>query len=73
MGGNVLKGKMVLDKIVKIMRREFEIGRGRIVNLEKGKIKVREVKEGSEFGMMIESKIEIVEGDIIESFNITQK
>ena len=72
-GGNVLKGKMVLDKIVKIMRREFEIGRGRIVNLEKGKIKVREVKEGSEFGMMIESKIEIVEGDIIESFNITQK
>ncbi|MEK7088794.1 MAG: translation initiation factor IF-2 [Patescibacteria group bacterium] len=72
-GGKVLKGRMVLDKIVKIMRREFEIGRGRIVNLEKGKIKVREVEEGVEFGTMIESKTEIVEGDIIESFNITQK
>jgi len=72
-GGKVLEGRMVLDKIVKIMRREFEIGRGRIVNLEKGKIKVKEVEEGSEFGMMIESKTEIVERDIIESFNITQK
>jgi translation initiation factor IF-2 len=72
-GGRVLKGCMVLDKIVKIMRREFEIGRGRIVNLEKAKTKVKEVEEGVEFGMMVESKIEIVEGDIVESFNITQK
>ena len=73
LGGRVLKGRMILDKIVKIMRREFEIGRGRIVNLEKSKIKVKEVEEGAEFGMMVESKTEIVEGDIIESFNITQK
>ncbi|MEK7060343.1 MAG: translation initiation factor IF-2 [Patescibacteria group bacterium] len=72
-GGRVLKGRMILDKIVKIMRREFEIGRGKIVNLEKAKAKVKEVEEGAEFGMMIESKIEIAEGDIIESFNIIQK
>ena len=55
------------------MRRDFEIGRGRIVNLEKAKMKVKEVEEGTEFGMMIESKTEIVEGDVIESFNVTQK
>lgn len=72
-GGKTLKGRIILDKVVKIMRREFEIGRGRIVNLEKSKVKVREIEEGVEFGMMIESKIEIVEGDIIESFNVTQK
>jgi len=72
-GGKVLKGRMVLDKIVKIMRREFEIGRGKIVNLEKGKVKTKEIEEGSEFGMMIESKIEIAEGDIVESFNVTQR
>jgi len=72
-GGKVLKGRMVLDKVVKILRRDFEIGRGKIVNLEKAKTKVKEVEEGTEFGMMLESKIEIVEGDIIESFNITQK
>lgn len=72
-GGKVLKGRMVLDKVVKIMRREFEIGRGKIVNLEKNKTKVKKIEEGAEFGMMIESKIEIVEGDVLESFNITQK
>lgn len=72
-GGKVIQGRMILDKVVKIMRREFEIGKGKIVNLEKAKTKVREVEEGAEFGMMIESKIEIVEGDVIESFNITQK
>ena len=72
-GGKVLKGRMVLDKTVKIMRREFEIGRGKIVNLEKNKTKVAEVEEGAEFGMMLESKIEIAAGDMVESFNIMQK
>ncbi|MBU0612158.1 hypothetical protein KKB58_01905, partial [Patescibacteria group bacterium] len=72
-GGKVLEGKISLGGIVKIMRRENEIGRGKIVNLEKNKTKTSEVEEGSEFGTMIESKIEIVAGDIIESFLITQK
>lgn len=71
MGGKVVEGRMSLDRTVKIMRREFEIGRGKIVNLEKGKQKVGAVEEGFEFGMMIESKIEIVPGDVIESFAIT--
>ena len=72
-GAKTIKGKVVLDKSVKILRRDFEIGRGKIVNLEKNKTKVKEVEEGLEFGMMIESKIEIAEGDIIESFDIIQK
>jgi translation initiation factor IF-2 len=55
------------------MRRDFEIGRGKIVNLEKSKIKTGTVEEGSEFGMMIESKIEVVPGDVLESFSIIQK
>ena len=72
-GGKVLSGRMTLDKVVKITRRGFEIGRGRVVNLEKSKIKVKEVEEGAELGMMIESKIEMAEGDVLESFNITQE
>jgi len=72
-GGKVMEGQIHLNSTVKIMRREFEIGRGKIVNLEKNKTKVSAVEEGSEFGTMIESKIEIVAGDIIESFSITQK
>ncbi|MFA5999593.1 MAG: translation initiation factor IF-2 [Candidatus Paceibacterota bacterium] len=73
LGGKVTEGHITLDGIVKIMRRDFEIGRGKIVNLEKNKVKTREIEEGSEFGMMIESKVEIAQGDVIESFAITQK
>lgn len=72
-GGKVTQGRIALSGIVKIIRREFEIGRGKIVNLEKGKAKVSEVEEGAEFGMMLESKLEVAPGDIIESFSIVQK
>ena len=72
-GGKVIQGQMILNGTVKIMRREFEIGRGKIVNLEKSKIKTSIVEEGFEFGMMLESKIEIAQGDIIELFSIAQK
>lgn len=73
LGGKVIEGQIALNSVVKILRRDFEIGNGKIVNLEKGKVKTSLVEEGSEFGMMIESKIEIVAGDIIESFTITKK
>jgi translation initiation factor IF-2 len=72
-GGKVIEGQINLNSVVKIIRREFEIGRGKIVNLEKNKTKTNSVEEDTEFGMMLESKIEIVAGDIIESFSITQK
>ncbi len=72
-GGKVISGQMLLNGTVKIMRREFEIGRGKIVNLEKNKVKTSAVEEGSEFGMMLESKIEVAAGDVIELFSIAQK
>ncbi|HEY4513311.1 MAG TPA: translation initiation factor IF-2 [Candidatus Paceibacterota bacterium] len=72
-GGKVAEGQISLNSTVKIMRREFEIGRGKIVNLEKSKAKTSMVEEGTEFGMMIESKIEIVAGDMLEAFAIMQK
>ena len=73
LGGKVYEGKIILDGTVKIMRRDFEIGKGKVVNLEKQKSKVREVEDGAEFGMMIESKLEIVPGDTIEGFAVVQK
>jgi translation initiation factor IF-2 len=73
LGGKVLEGKITLSGTVRILRRDFEIGNGKIVNLEKGKAKTSEVEEGTEFGMMVESKIEIVPGDVIEAFSVIQK
>lgn len=72
-GGKVVEGQLVLNGTIKIMRRDFEIGRGKIVNLEKSKAKTSTVEEGAEFGMMVESKMEIVAGDVVELFSIAQK
>ena len=72
-GGKVLEGKVSTDNKIRIMRRETEIGTGRITELQKNKAKIKQVEEGSEFGMMIESKTEIAPGDIVEAFVIVEK
>ncbi len=72
-GGKVIEGRLTSDGTVRILRRDFEIGRGKIIELQQGKIKSREVLEESEFGMLIESKVDIAPGDVIEAFVIVQK
>ncbi len=72
LGGKITEGKLNLNSTVRILRRDFEIGQGKVVNLEKNKSKTSVVEDG-EFGMMIESKSEIAVGDVIESFSIVQK
>lgn len=65
-GGQVLDGKIILNGIVKIKRNGFAIGEGKITNLQHNKIEVAEVNKGDMFGVIIESKIEIIKGDEIE-------
>lgn len=67
-GGRVEEGTLLAGSTVKIFRRETSVGVGKIRNIEHNKQKVTEVKKGSEFGMMIESKIIIAAGDILQSF-----
>jgi len=72
-GGRVINGRIVNGGIVRIMRRDFEIGKGKIVELQQNKIKAKEVIEDSECGVQIETKINIAPGDILEAFIITIK
>ena len=73
LGGKVEKGVISLGSQVKIMRRDAEIGEGRVKELQSQKNTVDEVTEGKEFGAMIEAKIEIAPGDRIEDFIIVEK
>jgi len=72
-GGKVTEGKLVSGGNVKIFRRESEIERGKILELQQQKLKTKEVAEGLEFGAMIEAGHNIAEGDIIEVFVVTEK
>lgn len=67
-GGKVTVGRITLGSKVRIMRRDFEIGSGKIVELQTNKIKSKEVLEGSDCGIQVESKIDIAPGDVLEAF-----
>jgi len=72
-GGRVLGGIVHIGADVRIMRRDAEIGKGKIRELQQKKEKVSEVNKDSEFGTMIESKIEIAPGDQIECYSLVTK
>jgi translation initiation factor IF-2 len=69
-GGKVIEGIIAIGEEIKIMRRDIEIGKGKIKELQQQKEKAKEIKKDIEFGTMIESKIEIAPGDKIEAFKI---
>ncbi|MDP3958362.1 MAG: hypothetical protein Q8Q36_02780, partial [bacterium] len=72
-GGRVQSGALATGAQAKILRRDFEIARGKILELQSQKLKTKEVGEGKEFGLLIEAKMDIAEGDIIEPFIVVEK
>ena len=72
-GGRVEEGKINVGDDVKILRRDSEIGKGKVRELQQAKIKTSEVGEGLEFGSMIESRIEIAPGDYIRPYSLVTK
>jgi translation initiation factor IF-2 len=73
LGARVLSGRIALNNNLKIVRRESEVGRAKVRELQQAKIAAQEVLEGSEFGAMIESKLEIAPGDILEAVTLVTK
>lgn len=72
-GGKVLTGIIEQNSVVKVMRRDVEIGQGKIIGMQTQKISVKKVDEGHECGMMVEAKIEIMPGDTLEACRVTEK
>lgn len=72
-GGEVLEGSISAKSKIKILRRDFEIERGTILEMQIHKTKTNEVKEGDQFGMMIEAKKEIAVGDVLEAFVVVEE
>lgn len=72
-GGRVLTGLLKHGASIKIMRRETEIGVGKIKELQKSKVATDFAEEDTEFGAMIESKIEIAPGDVLNAVILVTK
>ncbi len=72
-GGNVFEGKICLKNSVNIIRRDYELGQGKIVGLQSNKINAKEINEGSDCGLEIETSVDISAGDILEAYQIVIK
>jgi len=69
LGGRIEDGVLKLGQSVRILRREIEVAKGMVKNLQQQKSDVKQVNDG-EFGVQIYSKNEIAPGDIVEGFEI---
>ncbi len=68
-GARLEEGIFELGQKVRILRRDVELGKGTIKNLQQQKSDVQKITEG-EFGLQLETKAEVVPGDYLESYKI---
>ena len=68
LGGKVQSGVLKVGTNVRIIRRENFLGYGTMKELQQNKIETKEVATDMQFGGMVDSKIDIAEGDILEAF-----
>jgi translation initiation factor IF-2 len=64
----VLEGVLTRAATVKILRRDAEIGRGKLVDLQQQKVRAEKVEAGNQFGAQVEARIDIAPGDRLEAF-----
>lgn len=69
LGARVEEGVIKMKQRVKITRRDIEIGKGAIKNLQQYKSDVEQISEG-EFGLQLETKSEVAPGDYLEPYDI---
>lgn len=69
LGGRAESGVIKLNQRVKILRRDIDIGKGVLKNLQQHKSDVQQVSEG-EFGMQLETKTEVAPGDYLETYDL---
>jgi len=64
-GGKVLEGVLKVGNNVEIERSMEVVGKGKVTNLQHNKEKAREVSEGNECGLVVETSSNIEVGDIL--------
>ena len=72
-GGRVTDGKIIKGAKTFIIRAGEEIGEGNLNEIQVQKMKAGEVEKGEECGLLFNSKVKVVEGDILRQTKETLK
>lgn len=69
-GSEIIKGNFIRGTRVYVQRGDERVGDGKVTSLKQLKSEVKEVKKGTECGILIEPAIAVEEGDFIVSFKV---
>ena len=72
-GGPVIGGKILADSLIKIVRGGAEIGQGKLIELQSGKERVKEVVVGQECGIKFAGKVAVEIGDTVICYTVERK
>ena len=72
-GSYVLEGKITNNSKIRIIRDNIEVFDGEIDSLRRFKDDVKEVAQGFECGISLESYRDVKEGDQLESFELKEE
>ncbi len=67
-GGKVKTGKVEVGQHARLIRDNLDLARMKIVELQAGKQNVKDVDKGTECGLKIDSKIDVVIGDLLQVY-----
>lgn len=73
LGANLLTGAIALGDSVKLSRRGIDLGYGKVTNLQQARADVKEIRTEGEFGAMVETKVDIAQGDTIVPYKLITK
>jgi translation initiation factor IF-2 len=72
LGARHVSGTLSVGSRIKLMRKDAEISRGSIVNLQQARADVKEIKTEGDFGTEIETREQATYGDEIVAFVVTE-
>ena len=72
LGARYVSGELTVGARVKLLRKDIEISRGSIKNLQQARADVKEIKTEGDFGIEVEARENAVYGDEIIAFVVTE-
>jgi Translation initiation factor 2 (IF-2; GTPase) len=65
-GGEVKWGKILDNKELRVIRNGQDLGRLEIVELQRNKVKAKEINIAQQFGVSVKGKVKVEAGDFVE-------
>jgi translation initiation factor IF-2 len=72
LGARIDTGFVKLGDLVKIDRRGLDLGTGKVTNLQQARADVKEIRTEGEFGVQVETKVDVAGGDTLTFFQINE-